>query len=126
MHDLSLMSIHGSAMTYVKRALLYRGEQASHELLGPLEQRRFRNRPIEPGGVCAPQPGGVLVVRETEERHIGEVLGDVVGVDPRDVGDHEVGRFDSIGGHEPMLAQDPLELASNEEVDPTQQDRRHV
>jgi hypothetical protein len=25
-----------------------------------------------------------------------------------------------------MLAQDPLELASNEEVDPTQQDRRHV
>jgi hypothetical protein len=25
-----------------------------------------------------------------------------------------------------MLAQDPLELPSNEEVDPTQQDRRHV
>src|SRR5438874_11026274 len=44
MHDLSLMSIHGSAMTYVTSgALFYGREQPTDQFTRPLEQRRFRD-----------------------------------------------------------------------------------
>src|SRR5437016_10167770 len=49
MHDLSLMSMQGSAMTYVTtRRLLYRGQEPSDQLLGALEQRGFRDHLVEP------------------------------------------------------------------------------
>ena len=66
------------------------------------------------------------MVRETEERHLGEVVGDVVWIDPGDVCDHEIGRFDPIRRLEAMLGQERLELPPDEEVDPTQQDRCHA
>ena len=81
---------------------------------------------VEPGSVRAAQPGGVRVIRVAQDRHVRVVVRDVVRVDPRDVGDHEVGRVDRVRGREPMLRKQRLELAADEEVDPTQQDRRHA
>ena len=81
------------------RDLLYR-RAASPSISLPrraLEQRRLHDHLVEAGGVRAAQPVGVRVVREAEQRHVRIRVGDVVGVDPRDVGDHEVGRVDSLG-----------------------------
>src|SRR6266550_4826317 len=55
MHDLSLMSMHGSAITYVTAGLLYRGEQTSDQLLGALEERGLGNHLVEPRRVRAAQ-----------------------------------------------------------------------
>src|SRR5439155_18003205 len=128
MHDLSLMSMHGSAMTYVtvRRALLYPGEQTSDQLLGALEERGLRHHLVEPRGVRAAQAGGVHVVRETEERHVREVVGDVVGIDPRDVCNHEVGCVHTLRSDETVSGEEPLQLAAKEEVDPHEQDRGHA
>jgi hypothetical protein len=91
-----------------------------------LEERRFRDDLVEAGGMSAPQPRRVGVVRETENRNVGIGVGDVARVDARDVRDHQIGRLDPIGGLEPMLRQERFELAPDEEVDPTEQDRRHA
>ena len=72
------------------------------------------------------QSNGVGVVREAQNRDVRERLDDVVRVDARDVGDHEVGRLDTVRGREAMFGQHGLEFAADEQVDPTQQDRRHV
>ena len=80
---------------------------------------------IESGGVRAAQSLGVCVVGEAENRDLRIAVGDVGGVDPRDVRDHEIGRVDALGRLEAVLRQQGFELAADEEVDPTQQDRRH-
>jgi hypothetical protein len=118
--------MHGSAMMYVTAGLLYRCKKAIDQLPGALEQRRFCDHLVESGPVSPAQTGGVGVVREAEDRHVRERLRDVVRVDARDVGDHEIGRLDAVRGLETVLGQDGLELPPDEEVDPTQQDRRHV
>ena len=92
----------------------------------PLEERRFRDDLVEPRGVTTPQSLCVGVVRVAEDRHVGVVVRDIVGVDPRDVGDHEIGWLDPVRRLEAMLRQERLELAPDEEVDPAQEDRRHA
>ncbi|MCW2963731.1 MAG: hypothetical protein JWO17_983 [Actinomycetia bacterium] len=92
----------------------------------PFEERGFRDDLVEPCGVSAPQSLRVRVVRVTEDRHVGVVVRDVVGIDPRDVGDHEIGWLDPVRRLEAMLRQERLELAPDEEVDPAQEDRRHA
>jgi hypothetical protein len=106
--------------------LLYRREQAIDQLTRALEERGFRDYLVESCGMGATQSGGVSVIRITKNRDVRIGVRDIDGVDARDIRDHEIRRLDSVGGHEPVFGQDPLELASNEEVDPTQQDRRHV
>jgi hypothetical protein len=101
-------------------------DQTVDQFPASFEQRRFRDDLVEAGGVCAPQAGGVRVIRVAEDRDVWEAFDDVVRVDPRDVGDDEVRRVDTIRRREAVLGQQRLELASNEEVDPTQQDRRHA
>jgi hypothetical protein len=125
------MSIQGSAMMYVTAAtlpsrLLGRRDQPSHHLAGALEERGLDDHLVEPGGVGAPEPLGVRVVRVAEDRDIRVVVRNVVRVDPRNVGDHEIGRIDRVRRREPMLGKHRLELAADVEVDPTQQDRRHA
>ena len=120
------MSMQGSAMMYVTVAYSTDASRPSISSRGALEERGFRDHLVEPGSMRAAQPGGVRVVRVAEDRDVRIGLRDVVGVDARDVRDHEVGRLDAVRGHEPMLRQDRLELAAHEEVDPTQQDRRHA
>jgi len=51
---------------------------------------------------------------------------DLIRVDARDVGDHEVGRVDAVRRHEVMLGEQSFELPSEEEVDPREQDGRHA
>ena len=92
----------------------------------PFEERGFRDDLIEPCSMRATQSLGVGVVRVAEDRHVGVVVRDVVRVDPRDVGDHEIGWLDPVGRLEAMLRQERLELAPDEEVDPAQEDRRHA
>lgn len=92
----------------------------------PLEERRFGDDLVEAGGVGAAQSLRVRVVRVPQDRHVRVVVRDVVRVDPRDVRDHEIGWLDPVCRLEAMLRQERLELAPDEEVDPTQQDRRHV
>ena len=92
----------------------------------PFEERRFRDDLIEARRVGAPQSLRVGVVRVAENRHVGIVLRDIVRVDARDVGDHEIGWFDSVRGLEAMLRQHRLELPPDEEVDPAQEDRCHA
>jgi len=74
----------------------------------------------------APQAIGVGVVRETEQRHIRKVVGDVVRINSRDVGNHEIWRIDSLHRDEPVVGKESLQLAAEEEVDPYKQDRRHA
>src|SRR3954451_9983616 len=66
-HDLSLMSMQGSAMMYVTPPTLPRASarrrQFLHELPRPLDERRLCNDLIEPGGMGGAEPGGVGVVR---------------------------------------------------------------
>jgi hypothetical protein len=106
--------------------LLYRRKQTVNQFPRALEQSRFRDHLVESGRVRAAQPGRVGVIRIPENRDIRVRIRNVHSVDARDVRDHEIGRLDAVDGHETMLRQDPLELAPDEEVDPTQQDRRHV
>ena len=120
------MSMHGSAMMYVTVGLLYRREQTVNQFMGALEERRLRDDLVESGGMRATQSGGVGVVRIAENRNLRVGVRDIDSVDARDIGDHKIGPLDAVGGHETVLRQDPLELGPDEEVDPTQQDRRHV
>jgi len=92
----------------------------------PFEERGFRNDLVEPCGMSSPQSLRVGVVRVAEDRHVEVRVRDVVRVDPRDVGNHEVSWLDPIRRLEAMLRQERLELAPDEEVDPAQEDRRHA
>ena len=91
----------------------------------PLHERRLDDHLVEAGRVRALKPGAVGVVREAHDRDVRPRVGDLLGLDARDVGDHEIGWIDAVARDEAMLGQQPLELASEEEVDPGQQDRRH-
>ncbi len=88
--------------------LLYRRKKTVDQLARALEERRFRHHLVETGCVRAPQAGGVRVVRVAENRHVRVAVGDVDGVDARDVGDHEIGRLDSVRRLEAMLRQERL------------------
>src|SRR5690348_4474949 len=120
--DLSLMSIQGSAMMYVTGATLAKRSarrcQLLDELPCALDERRLRDELVGPGGVSGAQTGGVGVVRVAEDRDIRVGVGDLLGVGPRDVRDHELGRVGVVDGHEPMLREKRLQLAPEEEVDP--------
>jgi predicted metal-dependent hydrolase/8-oxo-dGTP pyrophosphatase MutT (NUDIX family) len=76
--------------------------------------------------VGVPQPRRVRVVREAEDRRFRKGVGDLVRINPGDVRDHEIGRVDTVRRHEVMARQRCFELSAEEEIDPSQQDRRHT
>lgn len=119
------MSIHGSAMMYVTLRA-YLGDQLVDQLWGALDQRRLRDHLIEPRFVGLPQPRGVQVVREAENRDFRKGVGDFLRIHPRDVRDHKIGRVDAVRRHEMMARERCFELSAEEEIDPSQQDRRHT
>src|SRR6266542_1177826 len=125
-HERSLMSMQGSAMMYVIADLLYRGTQLLDELPRPLLQRRLHDDVVEPRLVRAPQSGGVRVAREAEDRDVRIRVGDVGRIDARDVRDDEVGRVDRVRGNEVLPGERGLQLPPEEQIDPSQQDRRHA
>lgn len=96
------------------------------ELAGALDEGGLCNNLVEPRGVCGAQAGGVGMVRVPEDRNVRVRVGDLLRIDPRDVGDHEVGALGALDRDEVVLRQERLELAPEEEVDPTQQDRGHM
>jgi predicted metal-dependent hydrolase len=65
------------------------------------------------------------VVREADDGDLGPRVDDLLRVDARDVGDHELRSVDAVRGDQAMPRQKPLKLAPEEEVDPNQQDRCH-
>jgi predicted metal-dependent hydrolase len=121
------MSMQGSAMMYVILApsLARLPDQAFHELTDPLDERGLRHDLVETRFVSGTEATRVGVIRETEDGHVGVRVGDLVGIDPGDVGDHEVRRVDAVGRDQMMFGEERVQLAPEEEVDPTQQDRRH-
>src|SRR3954467_5167053 len=104
----SLMSIQGSAMMYVTAAtlpsrLLSRCDQPVDPSPRALEERGLDDPLVEPSGVRAAEPVGIEVIGVAEDRDVRVVLGDLVGVDPRDVRDQEIGRIDRVRRREAML-----------------------
>ncbi len=66
------------------------------------------------------------VVRESDDRHVGERVGNILRINPRNISDHKVGRLDSLGRLEAMPGQKPLEFGAKEEINPNKQDRCHA
>src|SRR3954451_12705204 len=129
-HDLSLMSMQGSEMMYVTTPTLARASvgrrQFLDELAGALDEGRLDDDLVESGRVGGSETGGVGVVRIAEDRDVDECVGDLLRVDAGDVGDHEIGRVGALDRDEAVAGEQGLELPPEEEVDPTQQDRRHA
>ena len=67
----------------------------------------------------------VGVVREPEDRRLRPGVRDLVGVDPRDVADHEIGWIGAVARDETMPVERPFEPRAEHEIDPDEQDRRH-
>jgi predicted metal-dependent hydrolase len=65
------------------------------------------------------------VVREAEDRDVRIGVGDLARVDAGDVRDHELRLVGAVGRDEMVAREKRLELAAEEEVDPTEQDRGH-
>src|SRR4051794_9048258 len=128
--DLSLMSMQGSAMMYVTRATLAkrspRRRQLLDELAGAFDEGRLRHDLIESGCMRGTEACRVGVVRVAQDRNVEIRVGDFLRVDARDVRDHELGRVRMVDRDEAMLGQERLELPTEEEIDPTQQDRGHA
>ena len=123
------MSIQGSAMMYVTAATLAKWSprrcQLLDELAGALDECRLGHDLIESGGVRGTEAGRVGVVGVAQDRNVRKGVGDLLGVDARDVRNHELGRVRMVDRDEVMLGQERLELPPEEEIDPTQQDRGH-
>ena len=113
-------------MTYVTAAYSSEGLSSSISSLARSSSADFTTTWSKPAACARAQSGRVGVVREAEDRDVRIRLDDVVGIDARDVADHEVGRRDRVGGDEAMARQHRLELPPEEEVDPCEQDRRHA
>jgi nitrite reductase/ring-hydroxylating ferredoxin subunit len=73
----------------------------------------------------APQAGRVGVPPEAEDWYLRIRVGDVHRIDAADVRDHEIGPVRAVGRDEVMPREQGLELAPKEDIDTTQQDRRH-
>ena len=91
-----------------------------------LEQGRLLDHEVEAGRLGPLQPARVLVVREPDQRRVGEALGDVVRVDPADVRDHQVRRVDTLARGEPVLRTQSLEFLAEDEIHPDERDPRHA
>src|SRR4051794_30121574 len=149
--DRSLMSMQGSAMMYVIGAahssvdrrlscpFKSRGQThgsdprsslLSDELLDDLRRALLQGvldeHLVEAGLMRAAQTGSVGVPAEPHDRDVRIRVGDIVRIDTTDVGDDEVGPVGAVRGHEVMAGKERLELAPEEDIDPTEQDRRHA
>jgi len=71
------------------------------------------------------ETGGVGVAAEANNRNVEVRVRDVVRIDPADIGNHKVGPIGTVARDEMMPRQESLQLAPEEDIDPTQQDRRH-
>jgi hypothetical protein len=120
------MSMQGSAMMYVTLPSLARWVcQLFDKSWGPLHERRLRDDSVESGRVGPLQAGAVGVVREAEDRDVRPLVDDLLRLDARDVGDHEIRLVDAVARDQAMSRQKPLELAAEVQIDPDEQDRRH-
>ncbi len=68
----------------------------------------------------------IRVVREPHDGDVRPRVDDLLGLHARDVRDHEIGRVDAVGRHEAMTREEALQPASEKEIDPNEQDRRHA
>ena len=97
------------------------------ELRGSFGERGADDDPVEAGRLGRSQARRIRVVREPEDGHVRIRLCDLVGIHAREIADDEVGRIDAVRGRELVaLGEQHIELASKEDIDPDQQDRRHA
>src|SRR5437762_1634396 len=95
----SLMSMQGSAMMYVTAGLLYRRQQLLDHLCTTLLERRLGEHLVEACGMRATETRRVRVAREADNRDVGPRVGDLLGLDPGDVREHELRFGDRVRGH---------------------------
>ena len=120
------MSMQGSEMMYVIAAYSTGASRPPISSPGRSNRADLTITRSKPAALRALEPDRVLVVREAEQRHVGIGLGDLVGIDPADVGDHELGWVDTLDRDEVMLREQRLELRAKEEIDADEQDPRHA
>ncbi len=101
-------------------------EELRHERGAPLDERRLDDHLVESGRVPGPQTSRVGVIRVADDRCVRPRCRHVRGLDTRDIAEHEIGRIGAVGHDEVMPHEQTLQLGAKEEVDPDQQDRRHV
>ncbi len=117
------MSIQGSAMMYVTTPSLR--DELLDQLRCPFGERGAHDDPVQAGCLSSPKTGGIGVICEAEDGNLGIGLGHFVGVDPREIDDYEVRGVDAVRGDKPVRPEEHVELSSEEDIDPNQQDRRH-
>src|SRR5687768_8287827 len=95
-HDLSLMSIQGSAMMYVTpfSSLARLPDQLVDDAADPLHERRLGQHLVEARRLPGAQARRVRVVREPDDGDVRVRVGDLLRVDAGDVGDHDLRRID--------------------------------
>ena len=137
------MSMQGSAMMYVTAASctgepprstpgrapgrpVVRGGQLVHELRRALDERRLGHDLVEAGRVRRAQARRVGVVREAEDRTSGYASATSSGSIRAMSAITSSGASTLSVGDEVVAGQKRLELASEEQVDPREQDRRHA
>ena len=50
----------------------------------------------------------------------------ILGINARDIGNHQVGRLNALARFEAMAREERLELCAKEEINPNKQDRCHA
>jgi hypothetical protein len=95
------------------------------QLRCPFGERGAHDDPVQAGCLSGTKARSVGVIRETEDRDVGVGFGHFVGVNPGEIDDYEVGWIDAVGGDKAMRPEEHVKLASEKDIDPDQQDRRH-
>ena len=90
-----------------------------------LDERGLHDHLVEAGRVRPLKAGLVRVVRVAQDRDVRPGVHDLLRLDARDVGDDEIRRIDAVARDQLVARQQPLQLSTEEEIDPDEQDRGH-
>jgi hypothetical protein len=106
-------------------AVLRRSSELLDELRSTFDKCRFDDHLVEAGRVRTLKPGPVRVVGVSENRDVGPGVDDFFGLHAGNVRDHEIRRVDAVARDKSMALKQALQLPTEEEIDPDEQDRRH-
>ena len=88
-------------------------------------ERRLGHNLVKACRMRPPEPGGVGVIGEAEDRDVEVGVRDIRCIHPRNVHDHEIRRLDAVRGLKAMPRQRALQLSADEQIDSNQQNGCH-